>query len=462
MKASEQYYLSYSHHFDIERQQSIDEGKNIGAAMEASYAKLASMQPDDPQREEMAAAYLDEMARQPLRADFPFAEPSTLPEIQKERLDANPTSKQPIPQTDLADKVYGAWLGRSAGCLLGQPIEGWRKDRIAGLLKETGNFPVHYYISSEIDPEIAKKYGVTNEGGSYGNDSVSWINNVKHMVEDDDMNYTIIGLAVVEKYGYNYSPDDVAETWLNLLPLLRTCTAERIAYRNLVNRMDPPHSAAYRNVYREWIGAQIRVDLYGYINPGNPVKAAEMAWRDASISHVKNGIFGAMWVAAMLAAAAVTDNRQDVIQAGLGQIPSHCRLAGDIRSVLQWYEELVPFDTVVERIHHKYDESNPHHWCHTISNAMIVAASLLYGEGELEATIGLAVLSGFDTDCNAATAGSIIGMQKGARALPEKWVKPLNDKIRSGVDGFGIVPLSQLAGRTMKLIKNNPYIEWMD
>jgi ADP-ribosylglycohydrolase len=91
-----------------------------------------------------------------------------------------------------------------------------------------------------------------------------------------------------------------------------------------------------------------------------------------------------------------------------------------------------------------------------------VAASLLYGEGELEATIGLAVLSGFDTDCNAATAGSIIGMQKGARALPEKWVKPLNDKIRSGVDGFGIVPLSQLAGRTMKLIENNPYIDWVD
>src|SRR4030095_1139186 len=134
-----------------------------------------------------------------------------------------------------------------------------------------------------------------------------------------------------------------------------------------------------------------------------------------------------------------------------------CRLAEDIRSVLNWYEENVNFDTVVERIHQKYDESNPHHWCHTLSNAMIVAASLLYGEGELEATIGLAIISGFDTDCNAATAGSIVGMQKGARSLPEKWVKPLNDKIRSGVDGFGIVSLSHLAERTMKLIENNPY-----
>lgn len=459
MKASEQYYLQYSHHVEIERQQAVDEGKQISAELAATYEKLASMPWNDPQREQMAAAYIDEMGELPLRADFPFVEPSNLPEIVAERPVAEFSVNQPALFENLADKMYGAWLGRSAGCLLGQPIEGWRKERITGLLKETNNLPVHYYISSEIDPEIAKKYGVINEGGSYGNELVSWINNVKHMVEDDDMNYTIISLAVLEKFGYDFSPDDVAETWLNLLPLLRTCTAERIAYRNLVNRLDPPRSATYRNVYREWIGAQIRVDLYGYINPGNPAKAAEMAWRDASISHVKNGIYGAMWTAAMLAMAAVTDNRQDVIRAGLGQIPANCRLADDIRTVLRWYEEQVTFDSVVERIHHKYDESNAHHWCHTISNAMIVAASLLYGEGDLEATIGLAIISGFDTDCNAATSGSIVGMQKGASQLPEKWVKPLDDKIRSGVDGFGVVSLSHLAERTVKLIANNPYLK---
>jgi len=458
MKASEQYYLQYSHHVEIERQQAIDEGKNISEELNAMYEKLVSMQWNDPKREEMAAVYIDEMGKQPLRADFPFREPSSLPEILLERPIVELSAVQTVPYEDLADKMYGAWLGRSAGCLLGQPIEGWRKDRIKGLLRETGNLPVQYYISSEIDPEIAKKYGVTNEGGSYGNEFVSWINNVKHMVEDDDMNYTIISLAVLEKYGFDFTPDDVAEAWLNLLPLLRTCTAERIAYRNLVNRLDPPQSATYRNAYREWIGAQIRVDLYGYINPGNPAKAAEMAWRDASISHVKNGIYGAMWTAAMLAKAAVTDNRLEVIKAGLGQIPANCRLAEDISVVLRWYEEPVPFDSVVEQIHEKYDEGNPHHWCHTISNAMIVAAALLYGEGELEETIGLAIIAGFDTDCNAATAGSIVGMQKGARALPEKWIQPLNDTIRSGVDGFGIVPLSQLAQRTMKLIENNPYL----
>lgn len=459
MKVSQQYYLQYSLHIEIERQQAVDEGRNISQELIDCYEKMMGMSHEDPLREEMAATYLDEMGQLPMLTDYLYVEPSDLTEIFTERPNSGRLGQQqPVTDVDLADKIHGAWLGRSVGCLLGHPIEGWSRDRIIGLLKETNNLPIHYYLSSDIEPSIAGKYGVTNIGGSYGNDSVSWINNVKHMVEDDDMNYTIINLALVEKYGYDFTPDDVAEVWLTLLPVLRTCTAERIAYRNLLNRLDPPLSATFRNAYREWIGAQIRADLFGYINPGHPEKAAEMAWRDASISHVKNGIYGEMWVAAMLAAAAVMSDIEDIVMAGLSQIPSKCRLAEGIHTVLGWKQEQATYEDVVARIHGKYAESNTHHWCHTISNAMIVAAALLYGNGDLETTIGMAVTAGFDTDCNGATTGSIIGMRNGAKALPSKWTQPLNDAIRSGVDGFGVVPLSHLAERTVNLIKKNPYI----
>lgn len=166
-----------------------------------------------------------------------------------------------------------------------------------------------------------------DRGSVYGSDKINWINNVEHMVEDDDTNYTIIGLKILEEYGLNFTPEDVAESWMANLPILHTCTAERVAYQNLVNLIMPPESASFRNPYREWIGAQIRADFFGYITPGYPELGAELAWRDASISHLKNGIYGEMWVAAMLSAAAVTDDIAEIINIGLSEIPQNSRLS---------------------------------------------------------------------------------------------------------------------------------------
>lgn len=462
MRISQQAYLQYALHAEIEREQALDEGRIISPELEDSYARLTALDPWDPEREKLAAEYLDAMQNQPFRADYIYAEPSDWPGIQEAAPAGSSTGAVPVSRDKLADKIYGAWLARSAGCLLGQPVEGWQRERIHGLLRETDNWPIRYYLSSDIDSGVADKYGVQDQGGIYGNESVAWINNVKHMVEDDDMNYTILALAMIERHGLDFTPDDVAEVWLQLLPVLRTCTAERIAYRNLLNRIDPPLSASYRNAYREWIGAQIRADLYGYVNPGNPRLAAEMAWRDASISHVKNGIYGSMWVAAMLASAAVTDDLETIVMEGLRQIPAKSRLAEQVARVAEWKRKGRSYEEAVSGILERFDETNAHHWCHAISNAMIVAAALLYGEGDLEMTLGMAIYPGFDTDCNAATAGSVLGMRSGAGALPRKWIDPLNDKIRSGVDGFGVVPISELARRTARLVERNPNVRFSD
>ena len=134
------------------------------------------------------------------------------------------------------------------------------------------------------------------------------------MVEDDDTNYTIMGLYILENYGKDFTSIDVAESWLSALPMLHTCTAERVAYQNVANMKMPTESAIFRNPYREWIGAQIRADFFGYITPGNPEKGAEFAFRDAAVSHVKNGIYGVMWVAAMLSAAAASDDYEEIFK----------------------------------------------------------------------------------------------------------------------------------------------------
>ena len=98
------------------------------------------------------------------------------------------------------------------------------------------------------------------------------------------------------------------------------------------------------------------------------------------------------------------------------------------------------------------DEANQHHWCHTISNAMIVALGLLWGEKDFTRTMGLCLTMGFDTDCNCATAGSVLGMVLGAANLPACWTAPLCDAVLSGVDGFGLVRISDMAKRTAALV----------
>ena len=174
---------------------------------------------------------------------------------------------------------------------------------------------------------------------------------------------------------------------------------------------------------------------------------------DASISHVKNGIYGEMFVAAMLAVAAETNNITDIVRGGIAQIPHTSRLYEEIVSVLDGYENGVSKDDCFKTIHEKYDEHTEHGWCHTIPNAMIVAASLIYGEGDYGRSICMSVETGFDTDCNGATVGSILGMANGIASIPDQWTGPINDKLNTSVLGLGAVKISERAKMTMEHLK---------
>lgn len=439
----EQPWFDFCDALEIEVEQRVEEG--LDAAQFAAQAKAVQNMDRGPERTTAGAALLEQMDSLPCPRDA--REPSDLQTIQA--LAAGEPSEKVAADFE---KIYGAWLGRCAGCLLGQPVEGWRRDRIHGLLRETGNLPLQSYISSDIPAAVREKYGVRDDQHAYGAAKTGWINNVSYMPEDDDTNYTLLALKLVEQYGRDFTPDDVAECWLMNLPLLHTCTAERVAYINLAQSVYPPASASYRNPYREWIGAQIRGDLFGYICPGDMRTAAEMAWRDASISHVKNGIYGEMWIASMLAKAAVCDDLREIVWAGMRQIPPESRLYAALSEMLRRYDAGETAEAAAAYILSLYDEANPHHWCHTISNAMIVARGLLWGERDFTRTMELCLAMGFDTDCNCATAGSVLGTVLGAPRLPESWTAPLSDTVLSGVDGFGLVRISDMAKRTAALV----------
>lgn len=377
--------------------------------------------------------------------DYPYTEPNALDEIRALRQPHMLSGT--VDESRLEDKIYGAWLGRVCGCMLGKTVECIRTDELIPFLKETGNYPMHRYIlRSDLTEEMYEKYRFDFRNKDYADE-------IDGMPPDDDTNYVVLAQQIFEEYGRDFTPRDVAKSWADSQPKYAYCTAERVAFRNFANGFEPPKSAVYKNPYREWIGAQIRGDYWGYINPGNPEKAAELAWRDASISHVKNGIYGEMFAAAMIAAAAVTDKIEDIILAGLAEIPKTSRLYSEVMSIVELYRQSRPAAEAFDLVHSRYDEYTGHGWCHTISNAMIVAAALLYGEGDYGKTVCMAVETGFDTDCNAATAGSIVGMISGAKALPECWTAPINDTLHTTIFGVGTVKISAAAQKNMSHIE---------
>jgi len=433
-------WTKFSHYLRVELQQSADEGADILSFIPEA-DEIAAL-PEGDNKEKRAQTLLDEITLlHP--ANNGYTEPSDLAEIRGARPDYGKGANMGAPniaEDRLRDKMHGAWLGRCCGCLLGVPMEGKKVGNIEGFLKDTDNYPPSRFITSDIPREIKEKYNLREGRQS--------IDKITCMPPDDDTNYTIIALKLMEEKGVAFTPDDVAVRWIQDLPFWQVCTAERLAFRNFVNGKSPPESATLYNPYREWIGAQIRADLFGYVTPGNPELGAEFAWRDASISHVRNGIYGAMFVAAMLSHAAVCGDMNEVIKAGLGQIPKNSRLYQKITAVVGAYHAGESFDAALKRLYADYNDTDEHMWIHTIPNAVIVTNALLHGGGDFERTVGLALIQGMDTDCNCATAGSIAGMALGAAALPAKWTAPLNDTLLSGVDGFNRSSIADLASRT--------------
>lgn len=400
---------------EVERQQLQDEGKDL-ASLAAEFDALAELPLDtDLSDQPRVNALFDRAQSLPARSDYMYDEPSTLAAIRQARPDGPRILHGNLDESTLYDRVLGAWVGRCAGCLLGKPVEGWHSATLWGYLRDLAHYPLSDFLRSDVPDEIITRYNLSR--------TRAYIDRVSHMPEDDDLNYTVTALAVFKQHGMTYSPEDVATFWLRNLPILHTYTAERIAYRNFSQLIPPPQSASHRNPFREWIGAQIRADFWGYVALGQPERAAELAWRDASISHVKNGIYGAMWVAAMLAAAPFVQDPRALINVGLSEIPRASRLAEDVGAVLAWHQKGIEYEQAIQRIHARWDETNPHHWTHTNSNAQIVAVGLLWGEGDFGKSICRAVQACFDADCNGATVGSLWGMMHGAQALPEQWVR---------------------------------------
>jgi ADP-ribosylglycohydrolase len=383
----------------------------------------------------------DALGGESRREDWPYVEPETPQEIV-----ASLPSPTPVASvTDLENRVHGGWLGRVAGCMLGKPVEGgrhWTREHLHTYLTSVDAYPLRDYVPKPDEDvpgyQFRDNWVETTRG------------RIKGSARDDDIDYSIIGLQVLETYGRGYTAEDVATEWLSRLPVMQLWTAEIVAVSNIMLGVRPPLTASHHNPYREWIGAQIRGDIHGWTNPGNPRAAALQAIPDATLSHTGNGIYGEMWSAALVAAAFGASSARQVVVESLLHVPPGSRLAEAVGSMVQAYDDGLTWDGAVAQAELALGH---YHWVHTVNNAAVLAAGILWGEGDFTSTIGLTVQAGLDTDSNGATAGSVCGVMVGADAIPRHWTDPLEDRITSAVMGFDNSAISDLAARTVALAR---------
>jgi ADP-ribosylglycohydrolase len=391
-------------------------------------------------RQETADLYA-QLDQTGLRAGWEYEEPSALDDIIAAAPETPAIESAPGP-AELSDRVLAAWLGRCAGCNLGKPVEGfgWNRAKLRDYLDQADAYPLEDYLPV-LDP-MPERFTL----------NPSWTEatrgRVAAMARDDDLDYTMLGLKILETHGRGYTSSDVGSEWLRGMPFETVYTAERVAYRNLVEGLVPPQTARYHNPYREWIGAMIRADIFGYVSPGDPAGAARLAYQDAALSHTANGIYGEMWAAALLAASFTSMGAREAIEQAMLVLPARSRLSSSLRATIDAHQAGQSWDQAMDSMQQRLDG---YHWVHTINNAEVVAAALLWGDGDFSRTIGLAVEAALDTDCDGATAGSVFGALHGTKAIPAHWTEPLRDTIHSALLGFDGAAISSLAQRTVAL-----------
>ncbi len=359
-----------------------------------------------------------ELAAMPEDAQLASAEPDDLPAILSLRPAGSRRMWTELPG-DFRERLEGSWLGRCAGCVLGSIVEGWTVERMEKWAAYLGDeYPLVDYWSVAEQPHLTKYETSPRENFTPAK--------MDGVPTDDDLQYTLLGLMILEEYGLDFTTDQLGEAWVKYLPF--AFTAEGIALDNLRKGVAPMQAAEVDNCFLNWIGADIRSDPWGYAAPGWPEKAAEFAWRDAYVSHRRNGIFAAMYFSAAISAAFAVDSTVEALQIGLEEIPSDCLLAREIRWALDEAPAIKNYRDAAAAIDERYTVMGG---AHAINNTVLTVWGLTIGGEDYTRVIGETVAMGKDNDCTAATAGSIWGAVYGKSAIPKHWYKNFNNKVHT-------------------------------
>lgn len=386
----------------------------------------------------------------PLRADWPYEEPDDLEGILRaccpdRRIGVICT----LSDEEIERRVRSAFLTSVCGCVLGKPLEippygGLQDIRLAA--EETGEWPLRDYVSEEM---------LT----AWGRRNPCWTETTKghvdHVASDDDITYSIIGMMLLEKKGTAFTHEDMRQIWIENLPIYLCWGPERtILLQAGLASLAPDLSCDMEdwvtrfNPGQELCGAMIRADAYGYACPGNPDLASRLAFRDASFTHRKTGVYSAMFIAAAIAMAFVAKDWRKIVTTALQYIPQRSRFHEQASHCLHLVDAAQTFEEGYAAVHEKYGSFTAGQIVQEIGTVM----NTLKFAKDAQDGIGMQVAQGNDTDSFACSCGSILGAFY-AKGLPEHWYAQFNDTLQTTMGNFHETSLSAVVKRMQVLYK---------
>ncbi len=316
--------------------------------------------------------------------------------------------------SDYTERVYAGVLGKLIGVYLGRPFEGWSYEVLSEHFGE-----INYYVHEHLDVPL--------------------------IVTDDDISGTFTFLRALPDYGNSreISAAQIGQSWLNYMIEERTIlwwgglgnSTEHTAYLRLKEGISAPESGSMAmngQVVAEQIGAQIFIDGWAMVAPGDPELAADLARRAASVSHDGVAIHGAQVLAAMEAQAFIETDIQKLIDTGLKFIPADSLISTMIDQIREWHARHGDdWRATREQIAANFGYDKYGGNCHMVPNHALIIQALLHGDDNFQKSLMIVNTSGWDTDCNSGNVGCLLGIKNGLAGLEDgpDFRGPVSDRL---------------------------------
>jgi ADP-ribosylglycohydrolase len=303
------------------------------------------------------------------------------------------------------DKIWGGWVGKCAGGILGAPIEGYK-----------------CFNSIAFSEELFK----TN----YPN---------------DDLDLQVLWLDLVKKKGPWIDENDLGQHWLDHVEF--PWNEYGIAYRNMSMGIMPPLSGKHNNnYYHQSMGSPIRSEIWGMLCAGDPEKAAHYAKMDSSIDHFGFSTEAEMFLSACEAEAFFESDIHKILEKAISIFPSNSEITNLYNKVVEFKQTSSP-EIAKHKIKSYFGDAD---FTSALQNVAFTIHTLLNNPIEPE-SIMHAINMGHDSDCISATVGALIGTVIGYENLDAQWKKFVGNELLISpgiIDIESASTISELAAQT--------------